>query len=109
MSLLRIERAEWIADFRVRLHLTNGVIVERDLAAIIRGGVFEPLRKDPRRFRAFDILGGTLAWPNGADLDPDVLIWGGVPPVSKRVKPPKVLAVQAQPTPAQRGGKKRAS
>jgi hypothetical protein len=26
------------------------------------------------------VEGGTLVWPNGAGLCPDVLIWGGLPP-----------------------------
>jgi len=26
------------------------------------------------------VEGGALVWPNGADLCPDVLIWGGLPP-----------------------------
>ena len=34
--------------------------------------VFEPL-KDPAFFRRFFLEGGTVVWPNGADLDPDVL------------------------------------
>lgn len=109
MNLLRIQRAEWISDFRVRLQLTNGLTVERDLAGVVRGGVFEPLRKDPKRFRAFDIIGGTLAWPNGADLDPDVLIWGGAPPTSKRMKPPNQLVVPAHRDAPARTRKKRAS
>jgi hypothetical protein len=32
------------------------------------------------RFREFSVEGGTLVWPTGADLCPDVLIWGGMPP-----------------------------
>jgi hypothetical protein len=37
--------------------------------------VFEPLRRDPELFRRVrvDHELGTVVWPNGADLDPDVL------------------------------------
>lgn len=37
--------------------------------------VFEPLRQDPELFRQVrvDQELGTVVWPNGADLDPDVL------------------------------------
>jgi len=42
--------------------------------------VFEPIRKDPAVFAKVRVEGGTVVWPNGADLCPDVLIWGGAPP-----------------------------
>ena len=35
----------------------------------------EPLRKDPAKFRAMKIEGGTIAWDNAADIDPDVLYY----------------------------------
>jgi len=39
------------------------------------GPVFEPLHEDPQLFRQVrvDEELGTVVWPNGADLDPDVL------------------------------------
>lgn len=46
-----------------------------DLARLIEfRGVFEPLA-DPHEFAKVrvDPELGTIAWPNGADLDPDVL------------------------------------
>jgi hypothetical protein len=41
-----------------------------------RGRGFEPLRRDPALFRGVrvDEALGTVVWPNGADLDPDVLL-----------------------------------
>jgi len=33
-------------------------------------------------------------WPNGADLCPDVLIWGGLPPKSSAV-PPQSLTLKS--------------
>ncbi len=46
----------------------------------LEGPIFEPL-KDPAFFRQVkvDLNAGTVVWPNGADLDPDVLYARSVP------------------------------
>ena len=48
---------------------------EVDLEGELWGPVFEPLRRDLGLFRqvAVDEELGTIVWPNGADMDPDVL------------------------------------
>jgi hypothetical protein len=46
-----------------------------DLEPYLRGPIFEPIRGDPAFFRTVrvDPELGTIVWPNGADIDPDVL------------------------------------
>ena len=80
MSLVRIQEVKPVEDYRVRLKLSDGRIVERDLAPLLTGPVFDDIRSSPARFQEVQVEGGTLVWPNGADLCPDVLIWGGLPP-----------------------------
>jgi len=62
----------------VELGLTDGSIRVVDLTPYLRGPVFDPLLRDPALFRAVrvDASLGTIVWPNGADLDPDVLVLG---------------------------------
>ncbi len=48
--------------------------------------IAEPVRNDPALFRSVrvDAELGTIVWPNGADLDPDVLILGRIPVALER-------------------------
>ena len=80
MDLLRIRDAEALDGFRLRLTLTDGSVVERDVAHLLVGPVFDAIRQDVALFRAVRAVDGTVVWPNGADLCPDVVIWNGPPP-----------------------------
>jgi hypothetical protein len=59
----------------LRVGFDDGTVREVDLEAELWGPVFEPLREDPHLFREVrvDEELGTIVWPNGADMDPDVL------------------------------------
>ena len=80
MALLRIREVKALEGFKLQLALTDGSTVERDVSRLLIGPVFEPIRKDHALFTKARVEGGTVVWPNGADLCPDVLIWGGAPP-----------------------------
>jgi Protein of unknown function (DUF2442) len=85
--VLRIRQAIAEEGFRLRLTLTDGSVVERDLSDLLTGPVFDAVRKDSAVFRQVTVESGTVTWPNGADLDPDVLIWGGLPPITPTTPP----------------------
>ena len=74
--LPRIAQVQVVGAFRVALTFTDGSDGVADVGPWIagRGGVFAPLQ-DPTYFArvAVDAEAGTLVWPNGADLDPDML------------------------------------
>ncbi|MBA3753996.1 MAG: DUF2442 domain-containing protein [Nitrospira sp.] len=95
MSLVRIQEADILNGFLVRLTLTNGTIIERDIGNLLTGPIFDSIRTDPQMFRQLRVHGGTLVWANGADLCPDVLIWGGAPPQGDK-KPPSILTLEMQ-------------
>lgn len=80
MALLRIREVKALEGFKLKLALTDGSVIERDVSRLLAGPVFEPIRKDPAVFAKVRVEGGTVVWPNGADLCADVLIWGGAPP-----------------------------
>lgn len=58
----------------------------------MRGRIFEVLIEAPRRFREVRAERGTVVWSNGADLSPDVLIWGGLPPLAATEVPASLPA-----------------
>jgi hypothetical protein len=73
--LVDVVEVRTTGERRLYLRFEDGAAGEVDLDRLVRWeGVFEPLR-DPRRFAEVrvDPELGTIVWPNGADVDPDVL------------------------------------
>jgi len=70
----RIIDVEPLGEFRMRLTFSDGLVRELDLDRMLEGGVFESLREAGEFAKVvIDDVAGTVAWPNGIDLDPDVL------------------------------------
>jgi hypothetical protein len=70
-----VTAVEYLNGYRLLLTFEDGDQREVDVASVVPfHGVFEPL-KDIGYFRQVRVEPdiGTIAWPNGADLCPDVL------------------------------------
>lgn len=72
---VRVCAAEPLQGFNVLLKFSDNTQREIDLDHYLSGPIFEPIRSNPELFRAIKIEGGTIAWENGADIDPDVLYY----------------------------------
>jgi hypothetical protein len=73
---VRVRAVKPLEGFKVLVTFDNDSQKEIDLEQYLHGPVFEPIRNDPNVFRSMKIAGGTIAWDNGADIDPDVLYYG---------------------------------
>ena len=69
-----ITGVEVLGDTQLRLTFQDGSVGDVDLSAELWGPIFEPLR-EPAYFRQVQVdpEGGTVVWPNGADMAPDTL------------------------------------
>jgi len=65
-------QAEYRGDFKIHLTFNDGVQGTVDFSQWLHGPVFEPL-KDVGYFQRFFLDGGTVGWPNGADIAPETL------------------------------------
>lgn len=73
MALLpSVIRAEYRGEYRIHLVFNDGVENTVDFEPWLDGPVFEPL-KDRSYFKRFFVEGGTVTWPNGADIAPETL------------------------------------
>jgi len=71
---LRIAEVLSVRGFTVRVKLTDGTERALHLWRRIHGPIFEELLQDSAKFRAVTVEAGTLSWPTGQDLCPDVLL-----------------------------------
>ncbi len=74
--MLEVAGVEPLDGYWLRLTLSDGQIIEREVGDAMSGPVFEPVRADREVFEAAFVDAGTVAWPGNADLAPETLIWG---------------------------------
>lgn len=85
--------AEYRGGHRIRLTFNDNSERTIDFRQWLDGPIFEPL-KDAEYFQRFFIDGGTVVWPNGADIAPETLYGHR----ASRKRP----SVRLQPTKARR-------
>lgn len=71
-QLARVVTAEYVQDYKLRLRFSDGTEKVVDFSRWLHGEVFQPLA-DKREFKRFFVAGGTVCWPNGADIAPETL------------------------------------
>ena len=74
-AMVEVTSVEVVAGRRVRLRFSDSSERVVDLTPFLWGPAFEQVAADDEFFAAVrvDPEIGTIVWPNGADLDPDVL------------------------------------
>jgi hypothetical protein len=84
--MILIRAVKPLDGYNVLLAFSNGEQKVVDLLPLLRGPIFEPIRRDPAYFRtvSVDEESGTICWDNHADIDPDVL-YGNFQPAWQEV------------------------
>ena len=72
---VRVRTVQPLRGFTVLIIFENSVQREINLEPYLHGPIFEQIRNNPSMFSSMKIEGGTIAWDNGADIDPDVLYY----------------------------------
>ena len=88
MSYLpQVVGARYVSGFIVSTRFDDGTEKYIDVSQWFKGPVFEPL-KDLSFFKKASIEGGTISWPNGADVAPETLY--------EKISSRQVVAADAQ-------------
>jgi hypothetical protein len=95
--MLEIAAVEPMHDRTVRLTLTDGEVVMRDLGDLLRGPLFDPIAADDELFRRVSVAYGTLVWPGEVDIAPETLIWDGPAPSGESAARPAAFLRPRQP------------
>ena len=74
--MTRIAAVRILEARTVELTLTDGRIKQVDLEPLLHGPIFDAIRESDDLFASMSVdpETGTITWPNGADICPDVLV-----------------------------------
>ena len=92
--MMEVTDVATLDGFWLRLTLSNGDVVERDVRDLLSAGVLQPVRERRDLFEAAFVDGGTVAWPGGIDIAPETLIWNGPEPRGPDARPAQRLRLQ---------------
>ena len=67
-----VVRAKYVDNYRIQVTFNDGTSGTVDFIDWLEGPVFQPLL-DVSYFQRFFLDGGTVSWPNGADIAPETL------------------------------------
>ncbi len=75
MAELGVKSVAVLGNRKVRLQFSDGISREVNLTPFLSGPAFHYIRKDRAAFAevAVPVELGTIVWPNGAEIDADVL------------------------------------
>src|SRR6478609_11828358 len=89
--MIRVRSATPLEGRRLRLSLTDGSVVERDIQDLLWSPLFDRLRSDDALFRRARARYGTVTWPGNLDLAPETVIWDGPDPSDDSRRPEPFL------------------
>lgn len=93
--MLEVSDVEPLEGKVVRLTLSDGSVVVRDLSELLDGrGVFARITHDHAAFRQVYVDYGTIVWPGEIDIAPETLIWDGPYPDDPSARPAPYLRPQ---------------
>ena len=99
-ELAELNGVQILDALNVRLTFTDGTIKTIDLDLyLVPGQLYDPLRNDAKLFRAAYVESGAITWPNGADIDSDVLYLGLRPSASEEEWRAAMAAYETEMTP----------
>jgi hypothetical protein len=96
--MIEIAAVEPLDGRAVRLTLSSGEVVVRDLGDLLHGPLFEPIAADESLFRQVRVDYGTLVWPGAIDIAPETLIWDGPAPADESTRRPAPFLRPRQPS-----------
>jgi hypothetical protein len=71
-QLIKVITAEYVKAHQIKVSFNDGTQKTVDFSNWLHGEVFKPLHSK-RQFKRFFVAGGTVCWPNGADIAPETL------------------------------------
>lgn len=87
-SMARVTNVEHLGGLRLRLTFTDRLVRELDFTGTFSGVLADLADESMFGQVSVDPEAGTITWPNGVDLDPDVLHGDADPATGS---PPRVL------------------